>query len=90
MRVADIYFPKFELQESIKPDHFPLTAEIILWLGAIAGLVFSVMSALNICTSACSEAALYTIFGLNFGWFGVAFFSVLIGMLALLHRFVWL
>jgi thiol-disulfide isomerase/thioredoxin len=89
MRVADINFPRSVLRESITADRVSMTAQIVLWLGAIAGLIFSVMSALNICTSACSEAALYTMFGLNFGWFGVIFFSVLIGTLALLHRFVW-
>ena len=89
MRVTDSYFPRLELQESIIPDRFSMTAVVVLWLGAIAGLVLSVMSALNICTSACSEVSLYTIFGLNFGWFGVVFFSVLIGTLALQHRFAW-
>ena len=89
MRVAGIYLSKWELRESIQPDRFFMLAKIVLWLGTIAGLVFSVMSALNICTSACSEAALYTIFGLNFGWFGAVFFSVLIGALAIRSRFVW-
>lgn len=89
MRVTDSYFPRLELRESIIPDRLPMAAVVVLWLGAIAGLVLSVMSAFNICTSACSEVALYTIFGLNFGWFGVVFFSVLIGTLALQHRFVW-
>ena len=89
MRVAEINYPRSELWESINPDRISMTAEIVLWLGAIAGLIFSVMSALNICTSACREAALYTMFSLDFGWFGVIFFSLLIGMLALLHRFAW-
>jgi thiol-disulfide isomerase/thioredoxin len=48
------------------------------------------MSALNICTSACSEATLYKIFGLDLGWFGVIFFSAVIGALVLQGRFVWM
>lgn len=66
-----------------------MTDKIMLWLGTIAGVVFSVMSALNICTSACSEATQYTMFALNFGWFGVIFFSMLIGALTLLHYYAW-
>ncbi len=89
MRVVGINLPRPVLFDSIKPERISMTAKIVLWLGAIAGLIFSVMSALNICTSACSEVALYTMFGLNFGWFGVAFFSVLMGTLALLYRFDW-
>src|ERR1700674_2507739 len=88
MRVAEISFTRSVLWESMNADRLSMTVKIVLWLGAIAGLIFSVMSALNICTSACSEAALYTMFGLNFGWFGVIFFSLLIGMLVLLDRFV--
>lgn len=66
-----------------------MTVKIMLWLGTVAGVVLSVMSALNICTSACSEAAHYRMFALNFGWFGVIFFSMLIGGLTLLHYYVW-
>lgn len=62
---------------------------VILCLTSIAGLVLSVMSALNICNSACSEASQYTIFGLDFGWFGVLYFSLLLTILALQHRFTW-
>ncbi|MDD2733593.1 MAG: thioredoxin domain-containing protein [Desulfuromonadaceae bacterium] len=89
MRVSDINSPKTELWESNISNRFPLSALVVLWLGVIAGLVFSVMSALNICTSACNEVSLYTIFGLNFGWFGVVFFTLLMGMLVLVRRFVW-
>ena len=87
MRITNIDFPRSALPESVKLGHFPLNATGVLWLGAIAGLILSVMSALNICNSACSEVALYTIFGLNLGWFGVIYFSVLIGALAIRSSF---
>jgi thiol-disulfide isomerase/thioredoxin len=89
MRVADINSPRSGLWETIRYDFLSLTAGGVLWVGAIAGLILSIMSALNICTSACSEAALYTIFGLNFGWFGVVYFSLFIGALTIRSRFVW-
>lgn len=89
MRVAD-HFHSLELRHSILADRLSMTASVIFLLGAVAGLVLSVMSALNICTSACSEAALFTIFGLSFGWFGVLFFSVLICTLFLRKRFAWM
>jgi thiol-disulfide isomerase/thioredoxin len=36
------------------------------------------MSAMNICTEACHEAAKYSIFVLDLGWFGILFFSALL------------
>lgn len=89
MRITDFDFPRLALRESVKSGHFPMTAGGVLLLGAFTGLILSVMSSLNICNSACSEAALFTIFGLNFGWFGVIYFSVFIGALAIRSRFVW-
>lgn len=61
----------------------------LLWLAVTAGLVLSVMSALHICTEACSETAKFTIFGLDFGWFGVGFFCVYLLALALRSRTKW-
>lgn len=88
MRVVDLHPIRMEIRESGEFDTFPMAAETIMWLAAIAGLGLSVMSALNICNSACSEAALYKIFSLNLGWFGVVYFSALMGALFLQHRFV--
>ena len=76
-------------RESFRYAPLPKTTEVILWIGTIAGFVVSVLSALNICNSACSDSATYTFFGLNIGWFGVLFFTVFIGTLALSHRFAW-
>lgn len=43
---------------------------------------------MKIC-SACSETAAFSIFGMNFGWFGVVFFVVLVLLMALRRRVVW-
>lgn len=58
----------------------------ILWFAIFAGFVLSLMDLLEICTDACSETANYTIFGLNFGWFGLAFFATLLVVLAVRNR----
>ena len=50
----------------------------VIFLAICAGLGLSVMSALNICTEACHEAAKYKIFDLDLGWFGILFFSGLL------------
>lgn len=49
---------------------------LLLGLSIAAGLVLSVLSAFHVCSGACRETAKYTIFGLDFGWFGVGFFLV--------------
>jgi len=59
---------------------------VVLWLALLAGgLTLSVLSGLKICTSLCSETAKYSIFGMDFGWFGCAFFGLLI-LLAVVRR----
>lgn len=74
----------------IKPSHrsgqTPLTSGFI-WLAVIAGFILSLMDLLEICTDACRETAVFTIFGLNFGWFGLAFFTVVLLSLAVRNRF---
>ena len=59
-----------------------------MWLGTLAGLGLSVASLLKIC-SACSETANYRIFGMDFGWFGIAYFVLLAAVVALRQRFLW-
>ena len=61
---------------------------ILLWLATVAGSVLSVMSVLKICTDACSETVKYTIFGMDFGWFGIAFFSAVAVALGLRKRYI--
>ena len=48
----------------------------------VAGLVLSVLSAFHVCTEACRETARFTIFGLDFGWFGIGFFIAAVGLFA--------
>lgn len=52
----------------------------------LAGLVLSTLSGLKLCTALCTETAKYTIFGQDFGWFGVAVFAVMILLLAMRRR----
>jgi uncharacterized membrane protein len=60
---------------------------VILVTGTLSvGLVLSFLSGLGICSDLCSEAAAYTLFGQDFGWFGSGFFAVLLGMLLLRRR----
>lgn len=59
----------------------------LLWLAVVAGVVLSTMDILEICTDACRETATFTIFGLDFGWFGLAFFVAVLAVLAVRRRF---
>lgn len=61
---------------------------IIIWLASLAGLGLSVVSLLKIC-SACSETANYRVFGMDFGWFGIAYFVLLTIAVALRRRYTW-
>jgi uncharacterized membrane protein len=61
---------------------------VIIWLSTLAGLGLSVVSLLKIC-SACSETANYRVFGMDFGWFGIAYFVVLTIAVALRRRSSW-
>jgi len=58
---------------------------IIVWLATLAGLALSVAALLKICSS-CSETAQYRVFGMDFGWFGIAYFVVLTLAVALRRR----
>ena len=63
-----------------------IVPKVIIWLATVSGLVLSVVSLFKIC-SACSETARYRVFGMDFGWFGIAFFVVLTIVIALQSRF---
>jgi hypothetical protein len=56
---------------------------ILLWLAISAGWLVSVFSVIEeMCmVSACRDTAGFTIFGLNMGWFGIAYFSLLLMVL---------
>jgi protein-disulfide isomerase len=58
----------------------------ITWLASLSGVVLSIVALLNICDS-CSETANYRVFGLDFGWFGIGYFSLLTLTLALRRKF---
>lgn len=60
--------------------------KVVYWLAVIAGLALSIVSQLKIC-SACSATANFSIFGMQFGWFGIVFFVVLLAVSAVRHRF---
>jgi protein-disulfide isomerase len=89
MEVTHVHYIGMELPKPAKPAYFPVPAEVFLWFATFAVIVLSVMSALNICSNACSQASRYLLFGYDFGWFGVIYFSTLMAGLCLQHRFVW-
>jgi hypothetical protein len=89
MHITDVTYIGMGVPKTTKTVCFPVTTEIFLCLAAVAGIILAVMSALNICSSACSEASRYSLFGQDFGWFGVVYFSALLGGLSVQHRFVW-
>jgi protein-disulfide isomerase/uncharacterized membrane protein len=59
---------------------------VLLVLAAAAGLGLSIVSQLKIC-SACSETGAFSIFGMDFGWFGIGYFTVLLVSTAVRNRF---
>jgi hypothetical protein len=56
---------------------------ILLWLSLITGWVVSIFSVIQeLClATACSDAASFTLFGAPMGWFGIAYFSLLLLLL---------
>jgi len=58
----------------------------LLLLSMATGLVLSIMSMFDICTEACSDTHSYVIFGMDLGWFGIAFFSCGLILCALRRR----
>jgi len=53
---------------------------ILLWLSLTMGWVVSIFSVVQeLClATACSDAASFTLFGAGMGWFGIAYFSLLL------------
>lgn len=56
----------------------PTTA--ISWLMIGIAIIATILSMFDICSSACTDAALYTLFGLSFAWIGLIFFFLLAGL----------
>jgi len=65
------------------PSGRPLT--ILLWLSIITGWLVSIFSVIEeMClATACRDTASFTIFGLNLGWFGIAYFTLILILLKL-------
>jgi len=78
-----------KILESFVPEKFSRSAIYVFLLTSTLGLALSIMSVLEICTSACSDFSLHTIFGIQFGWFGILFFGTLLGVLSLRPLFAW-
>lgn len=53
------------------------TVKVVLWLSVLAGFSLSIASYFKICSISCSEVSNYTIFGLDFGLFGIVYFTLL-------------
>lgn len=67
---------------------------ILLWLSVFVGWLVSIFSLIKeMClATACSDAASFTIFGVNMGWFGITYFSLILLLLWLRnkdHRLDW-
>lgn len=56
---------------------------ILLWLALITGWLVSIFSVIEeLClATACSDAASFTLFGVGMGWFGIAYFSIILLLL---------
>jgi hypothetical protein len=67
-------------------------ALILLWLAIVTGWIVSICSVIEeMCmASACSDAASFTLFGFNMGWFGIVYFSSMLLVLWFRKRFVLL
>lgn len=62
-------------------------AQVMLWLSVLSGISLSIASHFKICSISCSEVSNYTIFGLEFGLFGIAYFTLLTVAIALKMKF---
>lgn len=56
------------------------TLSILLWLAVFTGWLVSIFSVIQeMCmVSACRDTAGFTVFGFNMGWFGIAYFSLIL------------
>lgn len=63
---------------------------ILLWLAVSTGLAVSIFTLIEeMClATACSDTASFTFFGVGMGWFGIAYFSIILLLLWLRQRFI--
>jgi hypothetical protein len=64
------------------------TLSILLWLAVATGLAVSIFTLIEeLClATACSDAASFTFFGVGIGWFGIAYFSLILLLLWLRQK----
>lgn len=67
---------------------YPSFSNIVIWAATAAGLCLSIVSVFKICSS-CSATAQYRVFGLDFSWFGVAYFVALAIVMLFRMRYSW-
>lgn len=65
---------------------------ILLWLALSTGLLVSIFIVIEeLClATACRDTAVFTIFGVGMGWFGIAYFSLILILLWLRNSVHWL
>src|SRR5512133_3782332 len=65
---------------------------IVLWLAITIGWLVAIFSVIqDLCmVSACRDTASFTMFGYNMGWFGIAYFSLLLIVLWQRKKVWWL
>ncbi len=73
----------YEKQTVIFGSSYGRAVLIALWLAVLTGWIVSIFSVIQeMCmVSACRDTASFTIFGFNMGWFGIAYFSLVLIML---------
>jgi uncharacterized membrane protein len=79
------------MNEIYESQDVPLSAgyrravSILLWISVSTGWLVSTFSVIQeMCmVSACRDTAGFTIFGINMGWFGIAYFSVILIVMSL-------
>jgi len=69
-----------ERQTAAHSDGYQRIVSIMLWLAVATGWLVSIFSVIQeMCmVSACRDTAAFTIFGINMGWFGIAYFCLLL------------
>ena len=71
------------LHVSGRKDGYRHIPSILLWLAVSTGLAVSIFSLIDdLClATACSDAASFTFFGVGMGWFGIAYFILILLLL---------
>jgi hypothetical protein len=88
-QIGESFMPAASLGNDTRPgsgNRRPLT--ILIWLALGTGWLVSTFSVIQeMCmVSACRDTASFTIFGLNMGWFGIGYFSLVLVVLWLRRR----